>query len=717
MKSRFTPALPLLALALAVTIAASLTAVGGEPSQQPAAPPPIDPQRVQDQDDMRWSDYVPIPGINWTDPSRKPTRREFKVALVAIDFDDQPFVISQPKQKELFGNPQIDPVPREKVAQFYADFFNTPSAVNHGQTINGYWMEQSRGLIGIAKLDAFGPYRMPKKLFQYGLNEYNQASAVPSGYTADGRMEDDADTLWARVAGADIRSKYDGVLRIYAGYDETGVWQEFGEMKFATRDDIPPEWGNPDPSKPRWVTTRYVPWTSWKAGAQQWGLSSMRQGENSGTITHEIAHLMFRVGDNNNNPYIQPYHRVGSGPWDIMDRGSFNGPGGPHRRWVVPPTEGAAMPAGLMLRSKLLHHFLADDDVLHLNRDGLARSGLAVGRVVARAVEAGANQLSGITVTLDGTEPRDRTPAQDIDRNPLATRPEFHYYTIEVVQRIGYDSFTPDNGVLIAKNKYGGATDGSGRGGEVSPEAASSLNTRIATGPSTPAGGRGAGGRGGRGGGGGNTCGYNCFSWVIDAHPEDMNKVDFRRANGEVVMRTVADYRQLNDALFHAGLNSGSQYEWQDEPNRLHFYVVDVQRDRNILSYTIGVRSLDGSGPQRRGVAISNGQARRTNATASTCTFNVSNTGAATPTDAALHPQNANAFLTSDIYRFVASAETQGWTAQLNNALAAIRVGASQPVTVFVSRAGNAAANSVVTLKAMSESDPSKTATATCRVS
>ena len=71
---------------------------------------------------------------------------------------------------------------------------------------------------------------------------------------------------------------------IDASYDETGVWQEFGEMKFASKDDIPPAWGNPDPAKPRWVPTRYVEWTSWLAGAQQWGLSSMRQGENSGTI-------------------------------------------------------------------------------------------------------------------------------------------------------------------------------------------------------------------------------------------------------------------------------------------------------------------------------------------------------------------------------------------------------------------------------------------------
>ena len=182
---------------------------------------------------------------------------------------------------------------------------------------------------------------------------------MPPGFKADGRLEPDADALWRADAG-DIRSKYDIILRIYAGYDETSVWQEFGEMKFQDRDSIPAAWGNPDPSMPRWVPTRYVPWTSWKAGAMQWGLSSVRQGENSGTITHEIVHFAFRVGDNNNNPYVQPYRRAGSGPWDIMDRGSFNGPGGPHRRWVVPPTEGAAMPAGLMLRSRMKFGFLEE---------------------------------------------------------------------------------------------------------------------------------------------------------------------------------------------------------------------------------------------------------------------------------------------------------------------------------------------------------------------
>ncbi len=605
-----------------------------------AAPlPPIDPQRVQDQQDMTWADYRPIPGTNWADPTLTPAKKQFRVALVAVDFADQPFVVTLPRHSDLFGNPQIEPVSRDGVPQFYADFFNTPSALNHGQTINGYWMEQSRGQVGIGKIDAYGPYRMPKNLFQYGLNEYGQAVGVPPGFKADGRLEPDADALW-RAAAGDLRSKYDIILRIYAGYDETSVWQEFGEMKFQDRDSIPAAWGNPDPSMPRWVPTRYVPWTSWKAGQMQWGLSSVRQGESSGTITHEIVHFAFRVGDNNNNPYVQPYRRAGSGPWDIMDRGSFNGPGGPHRRWVVPPAEGAAMPAGLMLRSRLKFGFLKEGTVLTLSREGLAKSGLAVGTVSARSAEPAAGKLAGIVVNLDGAAPQDRTPADDMNQNPLsAGRPVFNFYSMEVVQRTGYDSFTPDNGVLLAKNK----------------------NAE------------------------GNSAGYNLFTWVIDAHPEDIGQVDFKRPSGETVMRTIADYRQLNDALFHAGLNSGSAYEWEDTPNRLHFYVIDVEKDeRGILSYTVGVKSLDGAGPQRRGVMLRAG---------ANCDFTLTNTGEAGAVD---------------IFRLSVETEEPG-AAQIGNALAAVKGGESRAVAVRVRRAGE------VRLKAVSESDPAQAATAVCR--
>jgi hypothetical protein len=95
-------------------------------------------------------------------------------------------------------------------------------------------MEQSRGRFGITQVESFGPYRMPKPLWAYGLNEYGQNESTPDGSRAGSRMEPDVDTLWLRDKG-NIKANYDAVLRMYAGYDETGVWQEFGEMKFNTR--------------------------------------------------------------------------------------------------------------------------------------------------------------------------------------------------------------------------------------------------------------------------------------------------------------------------------------------------------------------------------------------------------------------------------------------------------------------------------------------------
>ena len=167
---------------------------------------------------------------------------------------------------------------------------------------------------------------------------------------------------------------FGAVLRIFAGYDETCLWQEFGEMKFETRDDITPAFGNPNTNLPRWVVSRYVPWTSWLAGAQLWGHLHHPPGRIL-RLHHatNFGHFAFRIGDNNNNPYAAPYRRVGAGPWDIMDRGSFNGPGGPHRRWLVPAIQGGSMPAGLMLRqTRIINGFIDNDQLLRLNRDGLA---------------------------------------------------------------------------------------------------------------------------------------------------------------------------------------------------------------------------------------------------------------------------------------------------------------------------------------------------------
>lgn len=631
-----------------------------------AADDPIDPQRWQDQQDMTWSDYHAVPGANWADPAKVPTQRKLKIALVAVDFSDQPFVISQAKFSDPFGNPQIDPVARASVPQFYASFWGTPSALNHGHTVNEYWMEQTNGRIGVS-FTPFGPYRMPHKLYEYGLNDIGgQQANCPAGSTCNGSLEPDADALWRAAAGSTIASQFDLVLRVYAGYDETSVWQEFGEMKFQTKESVPDSWGPPDPNLPNWAPTRYVPWTSWKAGAQLWGSSSMRQGESSGTITHEIVHT-FGIADNNNNPYATPYHRVGSGPWDVMDRGSFNGPGGPHMRWVVPATMGAAMPAGQTLRSKTKLGFISEAQVLRISRDALASTGMIVATVKARSAIPNSTDIQGVRVELS----QDRTPACNVSTSPLcAGTAVYNFYSVETVQRIGADSFTPDNGVLLAKNK----------------------NAETST------------------------CGYLCFTWVIDANPADISKVDFTRPDGTPVMRSIADYRQLNDALFHAGTNSGSQYEFVDSANRLHFYIISRTVDATgVLTYKVAISSLDGRGPQPRGVSVATGSASGSASTGAVCTFALRNTGSAAGTGSG-HPEDVRAYLNADVYRLSATVSGIGYRVVVPNALASTGFGTSTNVSVNVAATTSAAATGTVTLRATSESDPTKTATATCAV-
>jgi M6 family metalloprotease-like protein len=628
---------------------------GGRGEAPPAIPalPPIDRQVVRDQDDMTWAaDYKPIPGVNWAADTRAPSERTIKIAMVLFDFEDQPFVVTLPKRSDPFGNPQIDPIKREDVPRFYHDFWNKPQPLNYGRSVHEYWMELSHGRIGV-EFTPFGPYR------------------IPGPYTKGHGNAEMADAVWRAVAGEDVRKGFDLVMRIYAGYDETTVWQEFGEMKFQTRDDIKPPFCNPADPKVCWLDTRYTDWTSWLAGSYLWSNSGINMGESSGSIRHEISHAAFRIGDNNNNPYVTPYRRVGAGGWDVMDRGSFNGPGGPHRRWLIPVTEGGAAPAGLLLRQRMFFKFTGPGEVLSLNRDGLAQSGLAVARVTARAHKPLPDELTGIVVRLDGDAPQDRTPPSDPTKDPLSQGVQnYNSYTLEVVQRIGYDSFTPSGGVLITKNKD-----------QASPV------------------------------GGPNS--FNLFNWVIDANPEDIQEVDFTRPNGDKVMRTIADYRQLNDATFHAGLNSGSDYEWVDLANRLHFYIVDVHHAPNgLLSYTLAARSLDGSGPHERGVALAAPGAQPA-AQDGRAEFILSNTGKRAPTPAPLHPDDATRFLNADVYRISVSVQGAGWAAQIQNALATVPFGGTHTVPVFVSKTANAADSAIVTVRAASESDPTKKAVTT----
>ncbi|GAA4072102.1 M6 family metalloprotease domain-containing protein [Nonomuraea soli] len=636
-------------------------ALRGRPAPQLT---PIDPQNWKNPDHMTWADYKAIPGTNWADPAVKGSTRQFKGALVLLDYPNQAFVVTQPKGSTIYGNPSAEAhdIPRDQVATFYRDFLNTPNALNRGHTIHEYWMEDSGGRIGV-DLTGFGPYTMPGKDHEYAM-EY-QRSSCPAGDTCTRNLRTDGNAAWIDAVGAEEAAKYDFIFYVSAGQDESSTWQEFGMMKFPTKEAVTDEWGPPDPALPNWSPTRYVEWSSWQAGSNFWpnarfGVDSV-QAESSGmsVYAHELSHIL-GIADNYNNPYGVPVRRAYSGIWEMLSRGTFNGPGGPHSRWLIPPTAGASMGAQHMLRNKIKLGMVDEQNVLRLSREALDESGVVTARVTARAVQPGASGLSGVNVAFDGL---DNAPACDWRTDPLCDGGGYNNYTVEVVDRMGTDSFTPDAGVLLAKTKNA---------------------------DSAP------------------------FEWVIDANPQDIGMTDYVLPDGTAVPITIGDYRQLSDALFHAGTDSGSEYEYVDAANRLHFYVTDVHRDRQgVLSYTVAVRSLDGSGPHARGLRLLPAAGVPTGKGVTSCRFPLFNTGRTAATQAQ-HPEDVTAYLGGDVYRLTATVDGRGWTVRLPNALAAVDNGRHELVTVDAVRADGGSRLAKVTLTATSESDPTKKMSAVC---
>ncbi|GIE53095.1 peptidase M6 [Amorphoplanes nipponensis] len=680
------PVLSVLALMLAGVPAAAPAAAappGGDPEHpwrmrhwpqtqpwqrdQPAAriaaagaPRPVDPQRYELPDTMTWDDYRAVPGADWADPAVPGSVRTFRGALVLADFANQPFVVTQPAHSTVFGNPStVHDLPRADVPAFYRDFLNRPGGLNRGHTIHEYWMEDSGGRYGI-ELGAFGVYRMPAKSHEYGIeNSMQRGLGCPAGDTCGRDLRADARAAWLADVGADEAARYDFVFFLAAGQDESSTWQEFGPMKFTTRDEVTDAFGPPDETLPNWNATRYVDWTSWQASATIWpnaANGSSVQAESSGmsTYAHEFSHIL-GVGDNYNNPYSVPARRDYSGPWEMLSRGTFNGPGGPHSRWLIPGTAGSSMGAQHMLRNKLKLGIVDEDAVLRLSRDALTDSGVVVARVTARTVERG---LAGITVTLDGG---DRSPACDPAADPYCDGGRYDDYTVEVVDRMGFDSFTPDSGVLLAKTKKADAAP---------------------------------------------------FIWTVDANPQDIDKVDFVRPDGTPQKMTIGDYRQLSDALFHAGTGSGSEFEYADTANGLHFYILDRKRDRaGVLSYTVAVRSLAGAGPHTRGVTATRATARVASSGWARCRIPVRNTGRTAPAPAT--PPGASAGL--DVYRISAAARA-GWTAWLPREVTAVPNGRTAAVDVYVQRPAGTRRGTTVAVTVTSESNPAATATTSCRV-
>ncbi|MEA2432814.1 MAG: hypothetical protein QOG54_271 [Actinomycetota bacterium] len=529
-------------LIVALMLLAMALVSSGSASGAKRFPKPIDKKSWVLPENMEWSDYNNIPGIGYKGEQAQPPKK-IRIALILGDFPDQKFRVSE-TTADATGQKGLGV---EDPAAFYLDYlFNNENGdfYNHGHTVNEYWLENSYGLVGVES-EGFGPYTMDGPMYQYGVTDFGDASDCPD----DSGCSGDFDTELVQKSAADVvsatdqRGPFEFRFLLHAGYDESGVWLNYGQKLFKDPNFVTDKFGPADPEHRNWAHTRYVDWTSFFAAQQIWShalpgaLSTQGESDGGSTYAHELSHI-FGVLDNYNNPYAENPDRAYAGPWDMMGRGSFNGAGGPWDRWRIPPTEGGTMGSHHMIRNKLRFGFIPANEVLTLPKESLTASGVMHARILQRESPPPVddpNLYSGLRIQLGDD-------ASSCDANePLCDGGGYDFYDVEVVNRQGFDSFTPDHGVLIAKTKSADASP---------------------------------------------------FIWVIDSHPKDINKVDYVRADGEKFMVTVGDYRQLADATFHAGTAKGTVNRFADEANGLAFFILSKETVDGWLVYDVAVASL-----------------------------------------------------------------------------------------------------------------------------
>ncbi|KAF1912758.1 hypothetical protein BDU57DRAFT_541482 [Ampelomyces quisqualis] len=316
------------------------------------------------------------------------------------------------------------------------------------------------------------------------------------------------------------------------------------------------------------------------------------------------------------------------------------------------------------MRDKHQIGLIDNTPILQISRSGLSASGPVVAELTARSVDP-ADGLMGFNITFGASG--DLQPRCNTSLDAFCDGGNYNNYNMEVVDRMGADSFCPDHGVMLSKVKNSDRTQP--------------------------------------------------FQWVIDANPEDAHVVDFYYPNGTARYWSIGDYRQLVDALFHAGTNSGSEYEHEDLANGLHFYVLDTRRDSGVLKYTVGVRSTstNNTSTATHGVELNTGTAD-----GYLCTFDLKNTGKAASNASGIHPQDLSAYLGSDIYRLSAEIDSDSWKVGVPNALAHAKIGESTSVMVAFGPATNGTSygttSATITLTVTSESDPKIKSVATCKV-
>ena len=536
-----------------------------------------DPRSWELPEDMTWSDYRPIKGPVFVNEGNGPPKT-LRAALILGDFADQKFRVAETS---------VDPTGQAGLgvtdpAKYWLEYLfdsTDPNGANRGHTVTEYWLENSYGLIGI-EADVFGPYTLEGNMYEYGLGDFGDASDCPddSGCNREFAAELTAASLADVTTAQAQKGEYDFRFLLHAGYDESGTWLNFGMMAFQNRSSVTELFGPEGfPQHRNWANTRYVDWTSFFAAQQIWSsaipgsLSVQGESDGSSTYSHEFSHIL-GVLDNYNNPYAENPKRAYGGPWDMMSRGTFNGPGGPWERWKIPPTEGGTMGAQHMVRNKIRMGFIPPSEARTVARGELEAAGVVKVDVLQRESPPpieDPNLYSGIRVSLG----QDRSSCDN--SKPKCDGGNYDFYDIEVVNRQGYDSFLPDHGVIMSKSR---------------------------------------------------TADRPPFIWVIDAFPKDIGKTDYVRPDGTKVPYTVGDYRQLADAAFHFGTAPKTRNRYVDKANRLAFNVVGKRKQKGRLIYAVAVQSLDAAPlPREPKVKKVGGRLARREVTKQV--FKVTNTG------------------------------------------------------------------------------------------
>ena len=354
--------------------------------------------------------------------------------------------------------------------------------------------------------------------------------------------------------------------------------------------------------------TRYVAYTCWAAAVGEWSHMSTASAGNTGagrsirystqgendpmaTFAHEFGHIgelpdqyqmMYTI---NNSPMTEP--------WDIMSQGCVGGPFGYHARWQIPGLQGGSMPANFTMRNRiaLKSYDMADanpsgtlaatgasaNDILEIKISDLATGTPLVVDIVARNIplnNAGLypqlnqyglispNFYKGVQLAFDystnaATQAalpyRDKAPKKitgwtwthRTNGSNLNTDQPARWMGIEVVDLNGYDSFSPDHGVLLTR---------------IGHETAS---------------------------GGG-------FSWnIIDSHLYDIGLVDYvlPGVNGnpdDYVAHTIGQGFHLWDGAFHAGKSfvDTGYYRSEYDPADPH-YDEDAPRKLNTSTFDV----------------------------------------------------------------------------------------------------------------------------------